>query len=393
MSRSEKQSGRCGDRSHRCVYQTAAYTAFQSSDPDRDRFFMRLLQATLITAFVLVAMLAFAGPSSAATTGAITTANSPLPKNLGATITGVKGRYEGHDLQVCALCHADYTKNFLAHNPMAREANPGTPMAVGGKGLVCEVCHGPSWSHVNHVVNGKRPLPPVTFGYQMLGVLQWKVRPGQDSTPVKDQNKVCLTCHTDSNHIHWAGSPHQFNGISCASCHNVMGVDKTLSKRTVAQVCFQCHKDIQADAHKFESHPILEGEVTCTNCHNPHGGNGGPYQLRYMSINQTCFSCHADKRGPFLYEHPPVEQKCTTCHNPHGTSFAYMLRRPVPFLCQECHLSDYHPSTLYGPGTGGLGALGTGTGQPAAQIVGNGCLNCHSHIHGSNNPSGGRWLQ
>ena len=340
----------------------------------------------LAMGLALMAMLAIGVPQAMAASN--TPAVSPVPLDVGAGVLGIKGKYQGNDLKTCALCHADYVKQFLQHSRMARKADPNTPMAQGGTGHVCEVCHGPSWNHVNHVVDGKRPPPPVAFGFKKLASMQWKVRPEQSTTPVKAQNKVCLSCHTDANHIHWAGSPHQFNNVSCASCHNVMGVDKTQKKPTVAQVCFQCHKDIQADAHKYQSHPILQGEVTCTNCHNPHGGNGGPHQLRYMTINQTCYSCHADKRGPFLYEHPPVEEKCTTCHNPHGTSFAFMLRRPVPFLCQQCHLAAYHPSEVYGPKQ--LGGAGT---QPAAQLAGRGCLNCHSHIHGSNDPNGGRWLR
>lgn len=388
MNSSAKRAKRWGECSSR---RSARETARALFDPGR-WFGVTVVSHTLLAAlavgFALVLGLVIATPPAVAASAASGASSSPVPEGSGANVLGVKGKYEGHDLQRCAWCHADYVKNFLAHSRMARKADPNSPMALGGKNYVCEVCHGPSWAHVNHVVDGKRPPPPVAFGFKKIGTMQWKTRPEQSTTPVKDQNKVCLSCHTDANHIHWAGSPHQFNNVSCASCHNVMGVDKTQSKKTVAQVCFQCHKDIQADAHKFESHPILEGEVTCTNCHNPHGGNGGPHQLRYMTINQTCYSCHADKRGPFLYEHPPVEEKCTTCHNPHGTSFAYMLRRPVPFLCQECHLAAYHPSDVYGPNQ-----LGLSGGQPAAQLAGRGCLNCHSHIHGSNDPNGGRWLR
>jgi len=346
------------------------------------------LAAALVLAS-LVSLTMGLTPARAASTNGASSGTSVIPADVGAGTLNLKGKYQGNDLQTCAMCHSDYVKQFLAHSPMARKADPNSPMALGGKGYVCEVCHGPSHNHVNNVKNGKRPPPPVAFGMKKaVGSMHWKVRPGQSATPVKQQNKVCLTCHTDANHIHWAGSPHQFNNVSCASCHNVMGVDKTQKKATVAQVCFQCHKDIQADAHKTESHPILQGEVTCTNCHNPHGGNGGPHQLRHMTINQTCTSCHADKRGPFLYEHPPVAEKCTTCHNPHGTSFAFMLRRPVPFLCQQCHLAAYHPSTVYGPND-----LPGGSGEPAAQLLGRGCLNCHSHIHGSNDPNGGFWLR
>jgi hypothetical protein len=40
--------------------------------------------------------------------------------------------------------------------------------------------------------------------------------------------------------------------------------------------------------------------------------------VKAESIKELCTTCHADKRGPWLFEHPPVEENCLTCHNPHG---------------------------------------------------------------------------
>ena len=70
---------------------------------------------------------------------------------------------------------------------------------------------------------------------------------------------------------------------------------------------------------------------------------------------------------------------------PHGSNHLVLLRGRVPQLCQECHLSVYHPSTAY-----------TGPRPPFAadfHVVEKGCLNCHSEVHGSNHPSGARWMR
>ncbi len=43
-------------------------------------------------------------------------------------------------------------------------------------------------------------------------------------------------------------------------------------------------------------------------------------------MNETCYTCHADKRGPFLWEHQPVNEDCTNCHTPHGSNITPLLK-------------------------------------------------------------------
>jgi DmsE family decaheme c-type cytochrome len=101
------------------------------------------------------------------------------------------------------------------------------------------------------------------------------------------------------------------------------------------------------------------------------------------TVNETCYTCHAEKRGPFLWEHPPAREDCTNCHTPHGSIHTPLLKARAPWLCQQCHLAPMHPSTAY-----------SGTGVPprgaAQQILANSCMNCHSQVHGTNHPSGPR---
>jgi len=59
------------------------------------------------------------------------------------------------------------------------------------------------------------------------------------------------------------------------------------------------------------------------------------------SINETCYTCHAERRGPFLWSHQPVQEDCTTCHTPHGSNNPALLKARTPWLCQQCHTSDH----------------------------------------------------
>jgi DmsE family decaheme c-type cytochrome len=119
--------------------------------------------------------------------------------------------------------------------------------------------------------------------------------------------------------------------------------------------------------------------------------------VKQPTINDQCYSCHADKRGPYVFNHPPVEENCATCHNPHGSVHGKLLNEQAPNLCQDCHDGSRHPGTVYGAAGGWLCAPGdpnpacagkTGQPNPAVntRLVARACLNCHNAIHGSNAP-------
>jgi DmsE family decaheme c-type cytochrome len=156
------------------------------------------------------------------------------------------------------------------------------------------------------------------------------------------------------------------------------------SKVPQQEVCFTCHRDIRAQVFRPSHHPIQEGKVKCTNCHNPHGALSHA-MLLHESVNEQCYSCHADKRGPYLFEHPPVQENCLTCHNPHGSRSARLLREKPPNLCQDCHDAAQHPGTAYDL-TEAFPPVGTQSGV-STRFIARSCLNCHQFIHGSNAPA------
>lgn len=146
---------------------------------------------------------------------------------------------------------------------------------------------------------------------------------------------------------------------------------------------------MRAESYKASHHPIKEGEVVCSGCHNPHGSTG-PKMLHKNTLNETCYTCHAEKRGPFLWEHPPASDNCANCHLPHGSNNPALLKNRQPYICEQCHDYTQHPGNVYSgrqlPTTRG----GTAPGQ---QLLLRGCANCHTQVHGTNHPSGPRFTR
>jgi DmsE family decaheme c-type cytochrome len=208
----------------------------------------------------------------------------------------------------------------------------------------------------------------------------------------KERANQCLACHRGGKRNLWEGAQHQNNGVACNDCHKVhRGTDPVLSKKTQPEVCFACHKDQRVDSKKVSHHPIEEGKVVCSDCHNPHG-SAGPKLLKKNTVTETCFQCHAEKRGPLLWEHQPVAEDCTNCHSPHGSNISPLLKSRAPFLCDECHNGPHNSKAPYGAAVAGLqaGYAGTATtpANPNSSAAGRACMNCHVMVHGSNSPAG-----
>jgi DmsE family decaheme c-type cytochrome len=267
----------------------------------------------------------------------------------------------------CLRCH-DETSEFpvlaIFQSKHARASDPRTPFA----GMQCEACHGPGGAHAKRVRRGEERPPVIDFG-------------SHATTPVATQNSTCLGCHSDQVTHAWAGSPHEAEGLACADCHRVHSArDAVTEKAEQPPVCYTCHERIRADTFKAFSHPIRYGDMACSDCHQPHGSTADA-QLVRATLNDTCFVCHAEKRGPVLWEHPPVSEDCGLCHRAHGSNHPAMLTKRPPLLCQQCHSQAGHPSVAYTAG-------GLPTGTPNAFLLAGGCTNCHSQVHGSNHPSG-----
>ena len=277
--------------------------------------------------------------------------------------------------ETCSTCHQQEATNW-AHTTHAKVFNLHPRDSREEKN--CEACHGPGSAHVEDPSDFTKII---SFSHK-------------SKTPIHDQNEQCLSCHKGGQRIFWHDSIHDQNKLACSDCHNPMGnfaAHGLTAKESISQTCFSCHKEQHADFAKRSHMPLLEGKITCTDCHNPHGSATAPL-LKADSIDELCFTCHADKRGPMLFEHEPVREDCTNCHTPHGSTEARLLKERAPFLCISCHMN------VGGPPGSGSGLVGMGqaltannirlNGANAAHAAGRACMNCHVQVHGSNSPNG-----
>ena len=222
---------------------------------------------------------------------------------------------------------------------------------------------------------------------------------GSKSSTAAEKSEVCLTCHGGQRQLeNWSIAKHRKVDVTCVSCHSIHGTQSasnnkeikgaqfaaapytTTARQLTYKRCITCHTDVRGEILKPSHHPIIEGKVGCQDCHDPHGSMMKA-SLRNDSLNDLCYSCHADKRGPWIHEHPPVEENCAICHTPHGSSHRALLAQKAPVLCGDCHANG-HTHGIYD----GRGTL-PNTLPSNIRFQSSGCVECHRQIHGSNAPS------
>jgi DmsE family decaheme c-type cytochrome len=255
----------------------------------------------------------------------------------------------------CAACHEDVATGWKKNV----HAGKGFEMRSA---LSCETCHGPGAAHVES--GGDKTL-----------IKSFKTMKASEAS------ETCMGCHENGKQAMWHGSVHANRDLSCVTCHSVHNPKSEkfqLKAARVEQTCETCHLQVKAQIQKTSHHPVREGLMTCSDCHNPHGTET-PKMLTAHSVNEQCYTCHTEKRGPFLWEHPPVKENCLTCHTPHGSNHPKLMAAKRPFICQSCHMDTRHPGTLY---DGSLPQLSSNRDFSRS------CSNCHLTVHGSNHPSG-----
>jgi DmsE family decaheme c-type cytochrome len=186
-----------------------------------------------------------------------------------------------------------------------------------------------------------------------------------------------MSCHQyGEEHANFDRSQHNINSVSCVACHSAHHpkAEQYLLVRKQPELCYSCHTEIKQDFSRPFRHRVDQGLVQCTDCHNQHGGFLTAQLRSIAAQDQVCFNCHADKAGPFSFEHEPVKTEgCQACHSPHGSTNPRLLKRAqVNLLCLECHTLTQDP---------GPAAIPSFHNQSQKYSA---CTMCHPTIHGSN---------
>jgi DmsE family decaheme c-type cytochrome len=232
---------------------------------------------------------------------------------------------------------------------------------VGGRDLDCGTCHGGDLE--KHNLKGN---PSFTTS--------------QAHEKPEAVTAECMGCHANEKHLmFWRGSAHQTAGVGCLGCHAIHGHadGRLMADKSEAETCFRCHAGIRKAVLQRSRHLFRDERggyrMECAACHDSHGAQAEKL-ISANSINDKCYQCHQEKRGPFLWEHSPVRENCMNCHTAHGSNNDALLTMRRPQLCQSCHIQQRHQ---------------TNAGRPNALFnMNRSCQNCHAKVHGSNHPSG-----
>lgn len=231
----------------------------------------------------------------------------------------------------CQACHSDEFKTYR-RNVHSQES------------VDCESCHGPGSLHIK-----------AEKGY--THIIKFSAQSPEEA------NGVCLSCHSKTTALqNWSSSRHEMHDLKCIQCHRVHMAETRLdSRREQNDACIGCHRKQGAEGNLPYHHPIREAKMSCSDCHDAHGGTAAN-GLRAENLNDLCFRCHAELQGPFTFQHVPVTESCLKCHTSHGSMHRALLQVSEPMLCLQCHPGHHN-----------------GSGVPLL----NRCTNCHTSIHGS----------
>jgi DmsE family decaheme c-type cytochrome len=306
------------------------------------------------------------------------TASEAAPPQEAVKASAVQAPHAAYaGTESCLSCHED-KGGAVKQGPHSRAFKAGTPVAPFGcqqchgetkANLGCEACHGPGKAHAD-------------AGGDKTKIVRFAGLSPQAAS------ETCVSCHFRTKHALWSGSQHDQRNVGCVSCHSVHdGKGASLLKADNERaLCGACHKQIANKQTRFNHMPVREGKMSCSSCHNVHGTRNVKLLAAGGSITESCVSCHTEKRGPTLWEHPPVTENCMTCHDPHGSNNDRMLTAKQPFICQRCHVTARHPPTVY---EGYVLKNSTN----ANKMYGRSCVVCHQQVHGSNAPTGKAFLR
>ena len=209
---------------------------------------------------------------------------------------------------VCAVCHTSQLKNvrgggFAADNVEFREP-----------GVDCEMCHGPSETHVIEMNLGERyPKPPLSppVNFHELGA--------------GDSVRICAQCHMQSA----IREPAAGGELNYALSGSFAPENRSIPFGEFTRKGF--YKDGRFRQTTFiveameRSKCFRSGHLSCSTCHDPHGHDapGNPTSLKFRDQpDLMCTGCHSrftNMSAVVAHTHHPARSegsRCVSCHMP-----------------------------------------------------------------------------
>lgn len=245
------------------------------------------------------------------------------------------------------------------------------------------------WSRSSLIFSGTALWGAVLIG--CVTINRVNLAPPQIAGANFSGTKECAECHAEitakfynATHSRLALGDAKAGDTGCEACHGPASIHiksggargTIVNPRKSPETCFQCHLEKRGEFALPHAHAVMNGTVSCGDCHDPHGGNaikGGALNL--ATSDETCLSCHTAQKGPFVFKHNAGLEGCTACHNPHGSVNAKMLVARDDNLCLRCHLE-----------VAGTGQIIVGGADHASRLQRGTCWSagCHEAVHGSN---------
>jgi predicted CXXCH cytochrome family protein len=236
----------------------------------------------------------------------------------------------------CAACHTTglekgYQRAQNRYQTRWAEPNVG-----------CEACHGPGSRHVNWA-RGESSLQDkglvTRIGAAWTPTTGARPLPPQAGAPLSGQLEVCAGCHARRTEL---GSPDITAPFHDNYALGALVEGLYFDDGQIRDEVFEAGSFLQSRMH--------QNHVTCSNCHEPHGG-----QLR-ASGNALCLQCHEPQRfqsrSHFFHKEDSSGAQCIACHMPARTYMGVDLRHDhsfripdpvasaefgVPDVCTACH--------------------------------------------------------
>lgn len=274
----------------------------------------------------------------------------------------------------CTTCHAVHEPRRA---PRAIDGDTGQEITAEPKNRICATCHEPAFGVLVGTIHsslGRRDIPLADgCGSCHAGAEQHALSAGRKDlveslhgSSATVQRRVCTQCHDREPTLRHVGiGAHHKNEVSCLSCHSP-AAKKTRMREDAEESCASCHAAVAAEFKLPNRHPVGNGKMFCSDCHDPHSARR---RIRDHDLREgKCVDCHKQYRGPFVFEHQASRSDgCVVCHRPHGSPNRRMLEQVnTQQNCIACHgdFPSFHD-------------------QSAGSVFTN-CLRCHTRVHGSN---------